>query len=111
LYADRLKTTGVDLEPEQAISMGAFAFTRDPRRAARLAARIARERNLATADYRDVIRELTRSRCRPTGSWFLIAIASRPSRDHGAERSSACRSVALIRLRERGGVAAIAAPS
>src|SRR5205807_7877311 len=61
LYADRLKTTGVDLEPEQAISMGAFAFTEIRDEAARLAARIARERNLASADYRDVIRELKRS--------------------------------------------------
>ena len=61
LYADRLKNTGVDLEPEQAISMGAFAFTEIRDEAARLAARIARERNLASSDYRDVIRELKRS--------------------------------------------------
>ena len=61
LYADRLKTTGVDLEPEQAISMGTFAFTEIRDEAARLAARIARERNLASADYRDVIRELKRN--------------------------------------------------
>src|SRR5712691_8828798 len=61
LYADRLKTTGIDLEPEQAISMGTFAFTEIRDEAARLAARIARERNLASADYRDVIRELKRS--------------------------------------------------
>jgi len=61
LYADRLKNTGVDLEPEQAISMGAFAFTEIRDEAARLAARIARERNLASADYRDVIRELKRN--------------------------------------------------
>src|SRR5713101_2665751 len=44
LYADRLKNTGVDLEPEQAISMGAFAFTEIRDETARLAARIARER-------------------------------------------------------------------
>jgi hypothetical protein len=61
LYADRLKNTGVDLEPEQAISMGAFAFTEIRDETARLAARIARERNLASADYRDVIRELKRN--------------------------------------------------
>jgi hypothetical protein len=61
LYADRLKTTGIDLEPEQAISMGAFAFTEIRDEAARLAARIARERNLASADYRDVIRGLKRN--------------------------------------------------
>ncbi len=61
LYADRLKNTGVDLEPEQAISMGAFAFTEIRDEAARLAARAARERNLASADYRDVIRELKRN--------------------------------------------------
>jgi hypothetical protein len=61
LYADRLRNTGVDLEPEQAISMGAFAFTEIRDEAARLAARVARERNLASADYRDVIRELKRN--------------------------------------------------
>src|SRR5437762_6204103 len=61
LYADRLKNAGVDLEPQQAISMGAFAFTEIRDETARLAARIARERNLASADYRDVIRELKRS--------------------------------------------------
>jgi len=61
LYADRLKNAGVDLEPEQAISMGAFAFTEIRDEAARLAARVARERNLASADYRDVIRELKRN--------------------------------------------------
>src|SRR5437899_8033333 len=61
LYADLLKTYGVDIEPEQAISMGAFAFTEIRDEAARLAARIARERNLASADYRDVIRELKRN--------------------------------------------------
>jgi len=58
---DRLKTTGIDLEPEQAISMGTFAFTEIRDEAARLAARIARERNLASADYRDVIRALKRN--------------------------------------------------
>src|SRR6266851_1423256 len=58
LYADRLKTTGVDLEPEQAISMGTFAFTEIRDEAARLAARIARERNLASADYRDRLKDI-----------------------------------------------------
>src|SRR5258708_18251726 len=57
LYADRLKTAGIDLEPEQAISMGAFAFTEIREEAARLAAPIARERHLASPDYPDVIRE------------------------------------------------------
>src|SRR5256712_1094946 len=61
LYADLLKTYGIDIEPEQAISMGAFAFTEIRDEAARLAARIARERNLASGDYRDVIRELKRN--------------------------------------------------
>jgi Bacterial protein of unknown function (DUF885) len=61
LYADRLKNAGVDLEPEQAISMGAFAFTEIRDEMARLAGRIARERNLASADYREVIRDLKRS--------------------------------------------------
>jgi len=61
LYADRLRTHGIDIEPEQAITMGTFAFAEIRDEMARLAARIARERNVASADYRDVLRELKRN--------------------------------------------------
>lgn len=61
LYADRLRSQGVDIEPEQAIAMGTFAFAEIRDEIMRLAARIARERNLASADYRDVLRELKRN--------------------------------------------------
>jgi hypothetical protein len=61
LYADRLRSHGVDIDPEQAIAMGTFAFAEIRDEIARIAARIARERNLASADYRDVLRELKRN--------------------------------------------------
>lgn len=61
LYADRLRTHGVDIDPGQAIAMGTFAFAEIRDEMVRLAARIARERNLASADYRDVLRDLKRN--------------------------------------------------
>ena len=60
LYVDRLRSHGVDIEPEQAISMGMLAFAEIRDEIARLAAWIARERNLTPADYRSVLRELKR---------------------------------------------------
>ena len=65
LYADRLRAHGVDIEPEQAITMGTFAFAEIRDEMVRLAARIARERNLPSPDYRDVIRELKRNPVAP----------------------------------------------
>jgi hypothetical protein len=60
IYADRLRNAGVDIAPEQAIALGmrAFADVRDEM--ARLAADIARSRNLASSDYRQVLRDLKR---------------------------------------------------
>jgi hypothetical protein len=65
IYADRLKNAGVDITPEQAIALGttAFAETRDDMN--RLAARIAHERKLESADYRDVLRALKRDAVPP----------------------------------------------
>ena len=60
LYADRLKNVGVDLSPEQAISLGMAAFADVRAEMSRLAARIALERKLASQDYRHVLRELKR---------------------------------------------------
>jgi hypothetical protein len=60
LYADRLKNVGVDLSPEQAISLGTAAFADVRAEMSRLAARIAIERKLASQDYRHVLRELKR---------------------------------------------------
>ena len=71
LYVDRLRAQGVDIEPEQAITMGTFAFAEIRDEMARLAARIARERNLASADYRDVIRQLKRD---PVPSDRILAL-------------------------------------
>jgi uncharacterized protein (DUF885 family) len=112
LYADRLKTTGIDLEPEQAISMGAFAFTEIRDEAARLAARIARERNLASADYRDVIRELKRN---PVPRDRILALYRDRLKDIEEivvrERIiSLPRRAASIRLASEAESAAIAAP-
>jgi hypothetical protein len=112
LYADRLKTTGIDLEPEQAISMGTFAFTEIRDEAARLAARIARERNLASADYRDVIRALKRN---PVQRDRILALYRDRLKDIEEivvrERIvSLPRRAASIRLASEAESAAIAAP-
>jgi len=112
LYADRLQTTGIDLEPEQAISMGTFAFTEIRDEAARLAARIARERNLASADYRDVIRELKRN---PVPRDRILALYRDRLKDIeeivARERIiSLPRRAASIRLASEAESAAIAAP-
>ena len=112
LYADRLQTAGIDLEPEQAISMGTFAFTEIRDEAARLAARIARERNLASADYRDVIRELKRN---PVPRDRILALYRDRLKDIEEivvrERIiSLPRRAASIRLASEAESAAIAAP-
>lgn len=60
LYVDRLKNVGVDIAPEQAIALGMAAFADVRAEMARLAARIALERKLASQDYRHVLRELKR---------------------------------------------------
>jgi len=52
LYADRLKSVGVDITPEQAISLGKCAFAELREEISLLAAQIARERKLDSGDYR-----------------------------------------------------------
>src|SRR6267378_3704541 len=65
LYADRLKSFGVDITPEQAISLGMLAFAEVREEISRLAAQIARERKLDSGDYRQVLRELKRQQVPP----------------------------------------------
>ena len=65
LYADRLKSVGVDITPEQAVSLGMLAFAEVREEISRLAAQIARERKLDSADYRQVLRELKRQQVPP----------------------------------------------
>jgi uncharacterized protein DUF885 len=65
LYADRLKSVGVDITPEQAISLGMTTFAEVRDEMARLASDIARERKLASADYRQVLRALKRDAVPP----------------------------------------------
>ncbi|TMH29628.1 MAG: DUF885 domain-containing protein, partial [Betaproteobacteria bacterium] len=60
LYADRLKRVGVDITPEQAIALGTASFAEVRDEMARLAAPLARERQLASTDYREVLRALKR---------------------------------------------------
>jgi hypothetical protein len=60
LYADRLLNVGVDISPEQAIALGTTTFAEVRDEMAMLAADIARERKLPSADYRDVLRALKR---------------------------------------------------
>src|SRR6267143_1614814 len=65
LYADRLKSFGVDITPERAISLGMLAFAEVREEISRLAAQIARERKLDSGDYRQVLRELKRQQVPP----------------------------------------------
>src|SRR2546422_356929 len=67
LYADRLKLVGVDIAPEQAISLGMLAFAEVREEISRLAAQIARERKLDSGDYRQLLRELKRQQEPPDG--------------------------------------------
>jgi len=60
LYADRLKSAGVEISPEQAIALGTTTFAEVRDEMAQLAGQIARERKLASSDYREVLRELKR---------------------------------------------------
>jgi hypothetical protein len=58
LYADRLRNAGIDISPEQAMALGQFAFAEIRDEMTRVAAHIARERKLASAEFRDVLRAL-----------------------------------------------------
>jgi hypothetical protein len=60
LYADRLRNTGVDISPEQAIALGMAAYAEVREQMQRLAGQIARERKLENPDYRAVLQELKR---------------------------------------------------
>jgi uncharacterized protein (DUF885 family) len=65
LYADRLKSAGVDISPEQAIALGTATFAEMRAEMLRIAADIARERRLQSSDYRQVLRELKREAVAP----------------------------------------------
>ena len=65
LYADRLKNVGIDISPEQAISLGMTAFAEVRDEMARLGSDIARQRKLDSADYRQVLRALKRDAVPP----------------------------------------------
>ena len=58
LYADRLKQVGVDITPEQAIALGTTAFAEVREQMGHVAAALARERKLPSADYHDVLRAM-----------------------------------------------------
>ena len=65
LYADRLKNVGVDITPEQAIALGTSAFAEVRDEMTEVAAALARERKLPSADYREVLRALKRDAVPP----------------------------------------------
>jgi hypothetical protein len=58
IYADDLKQVGVDISPEQLMSMAEFTFTEIQHQMEGLAPQVAKEKDYASGDYRDVIREL-----------------------------------------------------
>lgn len=58
LYTDRLVNVGVDIAPEQMIERASFDFQELRDQMQVVAATVAAQRKLPSADYRDVIREL-----------------------------------------------------
>ena len=94
LYADRVKNAGIDIEPEQAISMGMFAFAEIRDEMIRLATRIAGERKLAQTDFRSVLRELKRNPVPPDGILALY-------RDRLKEIEEIVRRERIITLPQR----------
>ncbi len=57
-YALNLESYGIDIPPEQIAAMAHQAFTEIQGEMKGIAAQIAKERNLPSSDYRDVMREL-----------------------------------------------------
>ena len=58
IYADDLKQVGVDISPEQLMSMAQFTFTEIQHQMEGVAAQVAKEKGYPSSDYRDVIHEL-----------------------------------------------------
>ena len=65
IYADRLRRVGVDITPEQAIALGTTTFAEVREQMGHVAAALARDRNLPSADYREVLRTLKRDAVPP----------------------------------------------
>jgi hypothetical protein len=65
LYADRLKNVGVDITPQQAIALGTSTFAEVREQMGYVAAALARDKNLPSADYREVLRALKRDAVPP----------------------------------------------
>jgi hypothetical protein len=62
IYADNLKNYGVSMDPHQLIERALFVFasTRDEMQS--IAAQIAQQRGMKSSDYRDVLRELKKTK-------------------------------------------------
>ncbi len=58
IYADDLKQVGVDISPEQLMTMAEFTFTEIQHQMEGVAAQVAKEKGYPSSDYRDVIHEL-----------------------------------------------------
>lgn len=112
LYADRLKNAGVDISPQSAIALGMAAFADVRAEMARLAARIAAERKLASRDYRDVLRALKRQQLAPDRilKVYRERLASIEEIVRRERIVSLPQRAALIRLASEAESAAIPAP-
>lgn len=58
LYSNNLRNLGVDIAPDQLAALAHKAFDEIRKQMTDIAAKVAKERKLASADYRDVIRKL-----------------------------------------------------
>ena len=62
VYADNLKNFGVTIDPQQLIERAFFVFSSTRDEMDSIATQIARQRGWKSADYRDVLRELKKSK-------------------------------------------------
>jgi len=65
IYADNLKNYGVDAEPRELLRQAQFGFGEIRNEMRAIAQRIAQERKLPSADYRDVMQELKKTQIPP----------------------------------------------
>lgn len=112
IYEDRLRNAGINISAEQAIALGTFGFAEIRDEMRRIAAGIAQERKLPSADYREVLRQLKRDavprdRILPLYRERLAAIEAIVTREHLVTLPQ--RAVS-IRLASEAESAAIPAP-
>ena len=112
LYAHRLRNFGVDITPEQAIALGTSTYAEVRDQMTLAAADIARERKLASSDYRQVLRDLKRDAIAPDAilSYYQQRLSDIERIIGEAKLLTLPKRPAAIRLASEAESAAIPAP-